>query len=436
MNRGALVSSLPAYKGQNELLKKQQSVQIIIRELLAAHTEFAPHYDRIAAQFAGGSVPEVCERIAVFLKQNVRYDMEPEARQTIKSPAAILAHGHGDCKHYASFSGGVLDALNRRGANFNWRYRFASYNPFSPEPEHVFVIVKHNGREIWIDPTPGADKHKPSWQIDKKPKSMALYKISGMGNTPASYPVSDLLDDPEVLANPRLFWAIQLLLKYGVMNANAKIVESALPRLERTLPPAEFSQLLEARNEVRAAAIGGFFDTIWRGVKKVTLAAPRGAFLSLVAINAFGYATKLSRALYDDKGGYTAFKDRLKKTWQDRLGGDWTKLENTIRNGSRKRAILGAAEVAVPAWVTIAGEVIAAIMPLVNAFLKQRQAQTGINYDLDPTTGLPFGADIPAGIPGQGFAPQQQPGTVLGLPLPVVLIGGAAAAYFLIKKRS
>ena len=176
MESAAVLSSLPGYKGNTQLIKRQQTVRHIIKEILAAHKEFAPHYDHIAKQFDRATLKQTADAIFHFLKRNVKYDMEPEARQTIKSPAAILSHGHGDCKHYASFAGGVLDALNRAGKNINWKYRFASYSLFNAEPEHVFVVINDRGKEIWIDPTPGADKATPVWKIDKKIKNSLKFQ--------------------------------------------------------------------------------------------------------------------------------------------------------------------------------------------------------------------------------------------------------------------
>lgn len=434
MNTAILARSLPPFGNQKQLVKNKQSVSDIIKEIIEAHKLFAPGYDKIALSFDDGNTKKICDKLYSFCKQNIKYKVEPEEMQTTKSPAAILAQGFGDCKHYASFIGGVLDALNRAGKKIDWAYRFASYNLFAPEPEHIFVVAKINGRETWIDPTPGADKVTPVWQIDKKVKAdnkMALYRISGIGASPESFPVNDLLDSVDYQSNRQLYMAIQLLLKYGILNANAKVNDGRLKDLQQKIDPKLFDQLVDARRTIQAAAIGNIFNTLWRGVKKVTLAAPRAAFLSLVAINAFGYATKLSKFVWAATGDYNHDnKDKIKKIWQDRLGGDWTKLQNTIRNGAKKKAILGKISgPEIPAWVTIAGACIAAIMPLVNAFLNKKKQEENIDYNIDPTTGLPYGNN-PA-----------ESGDVSSDPIefiknnPLLLIGGAAAIYFLSKRK-
>lgn len=431
MTKDILLQSLPPYRGEKQLITGTQKVSDIINEILTAHELFSPDYDRICGYFAGGSVRQICDRLVTFCRSAIKYRIETEQMQTVKSPAAILAQHTGDCKHYASFIGGVLDALNRQGKKIKWRYRFASYSPMNREPEHIFVVVEDEGREIWCDPTPGADKVRPFWQIDKKAKvkGMALMRVSGIADQQpqaVGYLVNDMLDSVEVSENPQLYYSLQTLLKYGVMDADANLHENVLDSLQYKISPDEFKAVQECLTFIKnSGQLGSIFSTIWRGVKKITLAVPRAAFLSLVAINAFGYATKLKHAVYNDNGGYTDFKDKLKTLWQDKLGGDWTKLENTINNGAKHKAILGAAP-AIPAWVAVASAVIAAIMPLVNAFLKSKQQQTGIDYSVDPTTGLPYGANAAGSSGGVMDWIQQNP---------MLVVAGIGAFLYLNKKN-
>lgn len=436
MNREYLLQVLPPYKGAKQLIAGSQRVNDIINEILTAHDLFAPDYDRIAGYFAGGSVRDICDRLVNFCRSSIVYRIETEKLQTVKSPAAILAQHTGDCKHYASFIGGVLDALNRQGAKIKWRYRFASYAPNNREPEHIFVVVENNGTEIWADPTPGAEKVKPFWQTDKKvkPRNMALMRVSGIDNQQQAanvgFIVNDILDSVDIAENPKLYFSIQLLLKYGILDADAKLHDDLLGSLQYKVSPDEFTAIQDALQYIKNSgeALGNIFSTIWRGVKKVTLAAPRAAFLSLVAINAFGYATKLKHSVYNTDGTYTTFKDKIKDLWQNKLGGDWTKLENTINNGAGHKAILGVAPAAVPAWVAVASAVIAAVMPLVNAFLKTKQQQTGIDYSVDPTTGLPYN---PANV-------QQAGGSSIMAWIqsnPMIVLAAVGAGVFLMNKK-
>lgn len=180
-----LLGKLPAYKGRRDLVKRSQDTGDIIEELVAAHQKYATHYDQIAQQFLRSTARQTLKRLYSYLKINIRYDIEPDAAQTVKSPAAIVAQGYGDCKHYASFICGVMDALIRAGKikGCEMFFRFASYDYSRKEPQHVFAVALVNGREIWIDPVPEAGgfdnrEKEPVYYQDKK--TMALYSVSGI----------------------------------------------------------------------------------------------------------------------------------------------------------------------------------------------------------------------------------------------------------------
>lgn len=67
--------------------------------------------------------------------------------------------------------------------------------------------------------------------------------------------------------------------------------------------------------------------------KKIFLAPARGAFLSLVALNVRGLATKLQQSI--QKGS-----DKTKAFWT-KLGGDFSKLQKSINKGAKKKPLLG-----------------------------------------------------------------------------------------------
>ena len=109
-----LLQVLPPFTNSSVIIEKKQDVHDIINEVLDAHKYFASDYDIIYPFFDQGTMKEICNRLFDFCKKNIRYKIESEDLQTTKSPAAILATGEGDCKHYAGFIGGVLSAINRK----------------------------------------------------------------------------------------------------------------------------------------------------------------------------------------------------------------------------------------------------------------------------------------------------------------------------------
>lgn len=164
-----LLDQFPPYQGKYITIKKNQQVlDDIIPEILNAHEEFKNDYDRIGLFFDDTTTDRICKNIYSFLKKNIKYKKENDKDQTTKLPAGILTLRQGDCKHYASFSGGILDALNRAGYQIQWSYRFASYRFLERTPYHVYVqVYDENGQDIPIDPTPGAEGMIPVWLIEK-----------------------------------------------------------------------------------------------------------------------------------------------------------------------------------------------------------------------------------------------------------------------------
>lgn len=187
MTRQQLLNKIGADPSRGAVIVENQNVRDIISLIKYKHGKHGRDYDKIAGYFWRGSVLKTCEYLFDWCKENIRYKIEDEELQTVSSPMRILEKGEGDCKHYSCFIAGILDALTRAGHPFNWSFRFASYNPFSDEPGHVFVVVKYQGQEIWIDPVLDEfDYQKPyMYAMDKRVKAPALsgvpYYAAGQG---------------------------------------------------------------------------------------------------------------------------------------------------------------------------------------------------------------------------------------------------------------
>lgn len=164
-----LLRVMPPYMDQWVMVKRDQEVKDIIREILAVNKEFGWQYDLIAPFFWTGNLQTTCEKIYKFLLSNVAYCEESEDVQTSAIPVGILNRGFGDCKHFALFAGGVLGAISRtQGVVINWCFCFASYKLTEQVPYHVFVVCETSDGPVWIDPTPGAEGTVPVWVICKR----------------------------------------------------------------------------------------------------------------------------------------------------------------------------------------------------------------------------------------------------------------------------
>jgi len=164
------------------LVVEDQTTRDIIRQILSKHMACAGDYDRIAGLFACSDILDTCKLLYNFCRENIDYFEESGDRQYASAPATILRRGHADCKGYALFCAGVLDALKRQGKPIDWCYRFANDRFWTKRPGHVFVVVKTHPGEIWIDPVLSEfDYHKFyfNWE-DKKPAASRAASIGAV----------------------------------------------------------------------------------------------------------------------------------------------------------------------------------------------------------------------------------------------------------------
>jgi hypothetical protein len=192
IDKNFLLQKLQPYKGNKIVLVNKQSTKDIINGIIETHKKYCNEYDNIYQYFVGYNLEDTCKNVFDFLKKNVKYNIEPEILQCLKSPAAILVEKNGcDCKNMALFSNGILDAYRRNeNKNFDVIYRFAGYNN-NANIEHVFAVINDNN-EFWIDPINNIpifdDKStKPTNILDKKIKKMALVLINGINKNYPPY---------------------------------------------------------------------------------------------------------------------------------------------------------------------------------------------------------------------------------------------------------
>lgn len=177
----AILNLLGEQPFREVMLVDNQDTYDIIEAILNKHETCQADYDKFAFLFDGGTVPEICERLYNFCRINLRYVVEKTKKQYTSKPATILSRGYSDCKCYALFCGGVLDALKRQGKKISWAFRFASYNVIRKSPGHVFIVVKYRGEEIYIDPVfLKFNYRKPAMWLEDYQVSAEPAAISGM----------------------------------------------------------------------------------------------------------------------------------------------------------------------------------------------------------------------------------------------------------------
>ena len=182
-----LLKHLDPFLNNKKIINYHQSTKNIIDAILKQHQLSLKDYDNIYLYFYDSSFIKVAEKVFNYIKKNIKYVVEPENLQTIKTPAAILATGKttgSDCKNYSLFFAGILDAYRRNtGNNFNLAYRFSSYDN-SNIPEHVFVVINpETNKEIICDAVLNYfnEYKEPTFYRDKKINNMALMSLAGLG---------------------------------------------------------------------------------------------------------------------------------------------------------------------------------------------------------------------------------------------------------------
>lgn len=418
MDAATLMGRLGPFENKRKMLTADQSTGDIIDAILEAHRRHAGDYSKISSFFNAGSRRETARKIFNFLKKNVRYVIEPGSKQTVKSPAAILATGYGDCKHYSLFAGGVLQNLG-----IPFAYRFASYKIFDKQPQHVFVVVNPGtNNEIWIDPVVGEfDYKKPyTYATDRK---MALYSISGIGAT-------------------------------AQQRADLKAAKAA----KKAAPTKAAKQAAQATVQAARKAAGRTTGQVLKKGAKVVLkvaAAPvRNSFLLLVKLNFTGLATKLATA-------WQKAPSKLQNFWES-AGGQINALKKAWETGSKKKRIFGVDQIGVaPAAAPAAAAATAApLLVKVADFLKKigiepdelvqvskdalnKRAQQLAKKALEPKAATDAqNIDIADQIferptemePITDMAPASTTATKKPNFLPL-LIGGAAVLYFVTRKK-
>ena len=219
ISKNSILGKLTPFLNQQNVVVENQGVNDIISGILETHNKYLVEYDKIFPYFIGSDLQETSKNIFDFLKRNVPYDIESNELQFLKSPSSIVSTPS-DCKSYALFSCGVLDAIKRNtGEDFEIIYRFASYDPFDKVPQHVFCVVRGDGEEFWIDPVLSNfnEKKQPYFFKDKNVNKMSLVGLSGVGYTQNEGVGSTLTDifDSVLKAAPGIITATKPQSDYG-----------------------------------------------------------------------------------------------------------------------------------------------------------------------------------------------------------------------------
>jgi hypothetical protein len=306
------------YQGKRVLLVQDHTTGDIVKAIKSNHRAYDKDYDQIADMFQRADPGATAEEIFVFLKKNVKYDIEPEENQSVKSPGAIVAQRHGDCKHYASFINGVCCSLERQGYPIHARYRFVSDLP-SRQIHHVFAVVtdKNTGEEYWVDPVLSRYNEQPRFYNTKDVEMSNIGELYAISGRKPRLDTGAAAVEPTYPGGP-----LNLPQVWGIGKAKKK----------KTNVFKKIAHGIKVNQANAAKGVKKLATEAKNVVLKVSIAPARNSLLALLDFNMFNLATRLADSWNNPKK-----KAGLVKMWTN-IGGDVNKLRNAINNGIKHKA--------------------------------------------------------------------------------------------------
>ena len=135
----------PNYRKQH--IATFQNTKQIVEALRTAELDSRPTSKRLAVVFNESNKKAVAAKVWYFLRNEIFYFAEPPEDQNAKSLRRFLADKTGDCKHFATFAVGVLNACGIPA----W-FTFVGQDPDKKKPNHAYCTALIDGKKYTIDP--------------------------------------------------------------------------------------------------------------------------------------------------------------------------------------------------------------------------------------------------------------------------------------------
>jgi hypothetical protein len=399
--------------GQTILVKQNANNSELQRAIEAVIPAATKQAASIADRYKGKNEAETCKKIFDYLKNNINYKADG-ANQAVRLPSGLMRTLQGDCKSYSVFTSAILSNLG-----IPHKLVYASYDPKDPTPTHIYVMTNSG---CIIDAVYGKFNAEKKATY-KKYKDMNISYIAGV--------------------KPR---KIGRSCGYSGIGAT----EGAFEWAKRNGINLSNSQKIAiGAQKVLPLAIGG-----------------RGFVRNLIQKNAGGFATSLNKLMIDSRSqrqGQPAWDKMraIEMQWLNK-GGNPNELYESISEGASKtptgayfnklmKMRAGGYTPNVAQWIAAA---VSAVFgkkynEATGAITGEPASTTAVAVATAPwwatmisgivtTLGLAYITQSASAAPGETPVPADtstntnQPSTGSAL-LPIILVGGAAAAYFLLK---
>jgi hypothetical protein len=170
-------NTIPGAENKRVLKKAEGVTRDIIAEVLDCYQDSNDQLKDFAPHLKGSSLQQTCNNIWSFWKSKIKYLVDADGVQDIKTPAAVWATRYCDCKSFSVAVASTLHCLGIKG-----KFRFASYGSNSTMPTHVYVVALDGKKEIIIDCVwTGFNSQKPyrkKWDYNMT----KVYRLSGTGD--------------------------------------------------------------------------------------------------------------------------------------------------------------------------------------------------------------------------------------------------------------
>jgi hypothetical protein len=123
-----------------------------------------------ANQFKGKTEEQTCKKIFDYLKNQVNYKADGSEQQ-VRLPSGLIRTLQGDCKSYSVFTSAVLTNLG-----IPHKLVYASYDPSDSTPTHIYVVTNKGCKIDAVYGKFNAEKQASN----KKYKDMNISYISGI----------------------------------------------------------------------------------------------------------------------------------------------------------------------------------------------------------------------------------------------------------------
>ena len=156
---------LPAPNNKKTFIISRQSVNDISALIIRGIRESLPHAKKTIGTFKGRTQRETAENLWQYLKDNVRYEAEPNSTQSVKTLPKIYHDRNkgNDCKHFTTFIASYLLA-----AGIPVKLRLVSFKIFDKTPSHIYPVAIIGGKDVPVDAVINT--------FNKNPNGITFYK--------------------------------------------------------------------------------------------------------------------------------------------------------------------------------------------------------------------------------------------------------------------